>query len=244
VQTIALSEVTYGGGGLAIEVATGTTLDFGVSELAGNGLFVLNEGATLATVHEGGIDSTIQTTGDVVLSNSANFIFNGTAAQVTNFLMPDTVNGLTIDNAAGVTLSKETLINGVLRLVAGEFDNTIPFALGPNGSISYEGGSLKYPLSVEDPLLPEIPTEFALLQNYPNPFNPSTTIRYDLPRETHVTLKIYDIMGHLVAELVNEKHEAGAYELVWNANGVASGVYFYQITAGDFTSVRKLILMK
>jgi hypothetical protein len=83
-----------------------------------------------------------------------------------------------------------------------------------------------------------------LMQNYPNPFNPSTTIRYDLPKETYVTLKIYDILGHLVAELVNEKHDAGAYEIVWNANGVASGVYFYRISAGDFTSVRKLILMK
>jgi hypothetical protein len=243
VQTIELSDVNYGGGGLAIEVAGGATLDFGMSELGGNGLFMLDDGASLATTHEGGIDSTIQTTGKVALSNSASFIFNGSAAQVTNFLMPDTLNGLTIDNAAGVALSQETLINGVLRLVAGVFDNTIPFKLGPNGKISFEGGNLKVPTSVEQ-LSEAIPTEFALMQNYPNPFNASTTIRYDIPEEINVSLKIYDIMGHEVAELVNEKHTAGAYQINWNADGIASGVYFYRIMAGNFTSVRKFILMK
>ena len=157
--------------------------------------------------------------------------------------MPMTVNGLAINNEASVELSQETTINGVLRLMAGVFNNTIPFTLGPDGSISYEGGSLLVPTSVKEKTS-EIPTEFALMQNYPNPFNPSTTIRYDLPKATHVTLKIYDIMGQQVAELVSQKHNAGVYEIVWNAKGIASSVYFYHITAGDFTSVRKLILMK
>jgi hypothetical protein len=106
-----------------------------------------------------------------------------------------------------------------------------------------QGGSLKIPTSVEQ-LSEILPTEFALMQNYPNPFNPSTTIRYDVPKETNVTLKIYDIMGREVAELVNQRHDAGAYQIAWNANGMTSGVYFYRISAGDFTSVRKLILMK
>jgi hypothetical protein len=158
--------------------------------------------------------------------------------------MPATVNGLAIDNAAGVALSQATTINGVLRLMAGEFDNTIPFTLGPNGSISFEGGSLKIPTAV-DAQLPKTPTEFALFQNYPNPFNPSTAIRYHVPKRTQVTLKIYDTMGHEVAELMNGKqHEPGAYDIVWDARGLTSGVYFYRISAGDFTSVRKLILMK
>jgi hypothetical protein len=243
VQSLDLSEVTYGGGGLAIEIATGTTLDFGMSKLGGNGLFVLNEGATLATAHEGGIAGAVQSTGTVTFNEGANYIFNGATAQAISSLMPATVNGLAIDNEAGVTLSQATMINGVLRLMAGVFDNTIPFTLGPNGSISYEGGSLKVPTSVEQS--PEnLPTEFALMQNYPNPFNASTTIRYDVPKEINVTVKVYDLMGHEVAELVNEKHNAGAYQVIWNANGIASGVYFYQISAGDFTSVRKFILMK
>ena len=242
VQTLDLSSATYGGGGLAIEVAGGTTLDFGVSELGGNGLFTLNEDATLATAHANGIAGAVQTTGTVTLDEGANYIFNGTVAQVTSTLMPATVTDLTIENAAGVALSQATTINGVLRLVAGVFDNTATFTLGLNGSISFEGGSLQVPVSVEES--PEIPTEFALLQNYPNPFNPSTTIRYDVPERTHVTMKIYDVMGRQVAVLVDEEHNAGAHKIVWNAQGVASGLYYYRISAGDFTSVRKLILMK
>lgn len=243
VQTIVLSSVDYGGGGLAIEVASGTTLDFGLSELGGSGLFTLNADATLATANEGGVDSTIQSTGNVTLDEGANYTFNGTTAQVTGTLMPTTVNNLTIDNEAGVELSQITTINGVLRLVAGVFNNTIPFTLGVNGSISFEGGSLLIPVSVSE-TPSEIPTEFALLQNYPNPFNPSTTIRYDVPERADVTLKIYDVMGREVAELINDKKDPGAYEIVWDARGFASGVYFYRISAGDFTSVRKLVLMK
>lgn len=242
VQTIELTDVTFGGGGLAIEVSDSTTLDFGSSELGGNGLFVLNPGATLATANEGGIDSTLQTTGGVTLDPGANYTFNGTSAQVTGTLLPTTVNNLTIDNAAGVALSQETTINGVLRLVSGVFDNTIEFTLGDNGTISEEGGSLLSPVSVEQ--LTGIPTVFALFQNYPNPFNPSTTVRYDVPEATQVTLKIYDVKGRELAELVNRRHEAGAYEVTWDARGFASGVYYYRISAGDFTSVRKLVLMK
>jgi hypothetical protein len=243
VQTLSLSSVTYGGGGLAIEVVDSTTLDFGTSELGGNGLFLLNENATLATAHTGGVAGAVQSTGNVTFNAGANYIFNGTAAQVTSARMPATVNGLAINNAAGVVLSQATTINGVLRLMAGEFDNTIPFTLGPNGSISFEGGRLKFMTAVDEQVS-EIPTEFALFQNYPNPFNPSTTIRYHLPKRTHVTLKIHDVMGREVAELVNGEHEAGAYDIVWNAQGLTSGVYYYRISTDDFISVQKLVLMK
>ena len=242
-QTITLSGMSYGGGGLPIEVAGGTTLDFGVSQLGGNGLFMLDAGAALATANEGGIDSTIQSSGDLTFSEDASYIFNGTTAQVTGFLMPDTLNDLTIDNAAGVTLSQETLINGVLHLVAGLFDNTIPFTLGPNGSISYEGGTLLIPVGIEDQS-PEIPRVFALFQNYPNPFNPSTTIQYHVPKTAAVTVTVYDVLGREVAELVNGRHAAGAYTVTWNARNYGSGVYYYRMTAGDFVSVRKLVLIK
>jgi hypothetical protein len=157
--------------------------------------------------------------------------------------MPDTVMNLTIDDSMGVTLSQQTHINGVLRLVAGVFDNTIPFTLGPNASISYEGGSLLIPVSIEEPSS-EIPTVFALYQNYPNPFNPSTTIRYAVPRSSQVVVKIYDILGRQVAELVNDQRNAGEYSVIWDARNFASGIYYYRMTAGDFVSVKKLVLMK
>ena len=89
-----------------------------------------------------------------------------------------------------------------------------------------------------------IPAEFALGQNYPNPFNPSTTINYDLPSSNFVTLKIYDLVGKEVATLVNEKLDAGRYSATFNGANLASGMYFYKLAAGQFTFVRKMVLIK
>ena len=83
-----------------------------------------------------------------------------------------------------------------------------------------------------------------IYQNYPNPFNPTTTIKYDLPKESMVQLIIYNILGEKVAELVNTFQKPGSYNVEWNANKFASGVYIYWIKAGDFISARKLILLK
>ena len=88
------------------------------------------------------------------------------------------------------------------------------------------------------------PLNFSLSQNYPNPFNPSTKIKYDLPKESMVQLIIYNILGEKVAELVNTFQKAGSYNVEWNANKFASGVYIYRIKAGDFISSKKLVLLK
>ena len=85
---------------------------------------------------------------------------------------------------------------------------------------------------------------YKLAQNYPNPFNPSTTITFSVPKETHVTLRIYDILGREITTLVNEKLQAGSYSKVWNATGYSSGVYFYRIEAGEFTETKKINLLK
>lgn len=86
--------------------------------------------------------------------------------------------------------------------------------------------------------------EYDLAQNYPNPFNPSTTIRYQIPQDGIVTLKIYDILGSEVATLVNEQKVAGRYEVNFNASSLASGVYIYKIQAGTFINSKKMILLK
>ncbi len=88
------------------------------------------------------------------------------------------------------------------------------------------------------------PSNYSLLQNYPNPFNPTTTIKYSIPNENIVTLKVYDVMGREVKTLVNSKEQAGLHQINFDAGNLASGVYYYRITAGNFTSVKKLILMK
>ncbi len=96
----------------------------------------------------------------------------------------------------------------------------------------------------------EIPKQFALHQNYPNPFNPSTTIRYDVPASAHVTLQIYDLLGRVVATLVDEQQSPGQYTVRWDPSGLSGGTYFYRIDAqnrdgsGKFSFVKKLLYIK
>jgi subtilisin-like proprotein convertase family protein len=90
----------------------------------------------------------------------------------------------------------------------------------------------------------EIPKVFKLIQNYPNPFNPSTKIAYHLPKATYVSLKVFDASGRTVKELENGRKDAGIYEYEWNASDLSSGVYFYKLTAGDFTDTKRMILVK
>ncbi len=90
----------------------------------------------------------------------------------------------------------------------------------------------------------EQPNEYVLYQNYPNPFNPSTNIQYAISSKQFVTLKVYDILGNELATLINEVKPAGTYEVTWNAVNLPSGVYFYQLKAGNFTATKKLLLLK
>jgi hypothetical protein len=90
----------------------------------------------------------------------------------------------------------------------------------------------------------ELPTEFDLYQNYPNPFNPVTSIKYAVPQTSLVSIKVYDLTGQEVGSLVNEVKEAGIYEIKLDAQNLASGVYLYRMIAGDFTSVKKLNVLK
>ncbi len=94
-----------------------------------------------------------------------------------------------------------------------------------------------------------LPKEFALSQNYPNPFNPSTRIKYDVPVQSQVTLNIYDALGGLVRSLVSEAKEPGRYTITWNGRNnynqpVSSGFYIYRITAGNFSAVRKMLMLR
>jgi hypothetical protein len=90
----------------------------------------------------------------------------------------------------------------------------------------------------------QLPSAFNLSQNYPNPFNPTTTINYSVPISSFVTIKVYDVLGREIETLVNEEKTAGNYSVLFNAGKLSSGVYFYQLKAGDYTSVKKMILLK
>ncbi|HOI30269.1 MAG TPA: two-component regulator propeller domain-containing protein [Melioribacteraceae bacterium] len=95
-----------------------------------------------------------------------------------------------------------------------------------------------------------IPSEFSLLQNYPNPFNPETTIRYSIPSGDNgslnqkILLKVYDLLGSEVATLVDEYKPAGTYNVTFNAAELSSGVYFYKLSTGNYSSIKKMILIK
>jgi photosystem II stability/assembly factor-like uncharacterized protein len=127
------------------------------------------------------------------------------------------------------------------------------WAVGDSGVI------LRYdhPTSVNNSIPNVLPTIIQLSDAYPNPFNPSTKIKYTIPNppvssplvkgrteEGFVTLKVYDVLGNEIATLVNEEKPAGTYELTWNAVNLPSGVYFYQLKAGDFVETKKMVFLK
>jgi hypothetical protein len=129
-------------------------------------------------------------------------------------------------------------------------------ALAICGSYLYAGGDgsgvWRRPLSemitgIEDEQN-SLPESFSLEQNFPNPFNPSTVIRYQLPLSSNVTLKVFDVLGNEVATLVNEYKSTGRYEVEFNTSSInrqtSSGIYFYQLKAGDYIQTKKMILMK
>ncbi len=89
-----------------------------------------------------------------------------------------------------------------------------------------------------------LPAEYSLAQNYPNPFNPATTIKYQLPEASHVTLKIFNVMGELVQILIDEEKPAGYHRVEFDAGRLSSGIYFYRINAGSYKDVKKMILAK
>jgi hypothetical protein len=103
-------------------------------------------------------------------------------------------------------------------------------------------GKYEYSKSVEVTLA--APKEFKLMQNHPNPFNPATTIVYSIPQAGNVSLKIYDIIGNEIAELVNEKQAEGSYEVSFNASNFPSGMYLYKLETSTFSAVKKMLLVK
>ena len=103
-------------------------------------------------------------------------------------------------------------------------------------------------VSVDEPA-DNFPREFVLYSNYPNPFNPTTTLRYDLPEDSHVSIMIFDLMGREIRTLINKQQSAGIKSIMWDGTNdlgqpLSAGMYLYRISAGDFHSVKKMVLLK
>ncbi|RPI12622.1 MAG: T9SS C-terminal target domain-containing protein [Ignavibacteriae bacterium] len=120
----------------------------------------------------------------------------------------------------------------------------------PNVQTSFNtGGIYQSPVMTSIQKINNVVSEYSLLQNYPNPFNPSTIINYKLSNTGHVKLSIFNILGKEVEVLINEKQNSGSYEILWNASGLPSGIYFYRITvlsenSGSYIETKKMILAK
>ncbi|HVO72665.1 MAG TPA: family 43 glycosylhydrolase [Ignavibacteriaceae bacterium] len=436
---------------LPIEVDSGSTLNFGTSELKGSGIFILDAGAAFGSGHPDGINGNLKNTGTKTLSIKAGYSFNGTVAQITGSMMPDEVQNLTMDNSAGITLSKSLTVNGIMEIKKAGFsvgtysltygqgaglkysgtaafttsDNEFPASNGPEnvfimnpsssgitlhasrtitgklflsgkfrlednnftaaeadkegssafivtsgsgsftllnigaaetlfpiGTTSYapvwvtnngaadnitirvesdnntlpEGGrvrakwimtegtigggnyTLKFgwaaqledskfrqnrlanagifllasdtaeagtggyttqfdtipysvsrggitslgtfgvgkfgEISVDVNQMKKLPTEFRLSQNYPNPFNPTTQINYSVPKSSFITLKVYNVLGEEVRTLFEGFKQRGNYRAIFDAKGLSSGIYIYQMRSENFVDTKKTILLK
>jgi hypothetical protein len=143
--------------------------------------------------------------------------------------------------------SAYTLNNGATWTTVDNFLHGRAAFVSPAVGWSWGGANVIYkwsgiPLPVEH--TNEVVQSFHLEQNYPNPFNPSTIIKYQIPRDGLVTLMIYDVLGKEVKTLVNEYRGIGRYEVKFDASGLASGLYIYQLKANDFISSKKMLLLK
>jgi hypothetical protein len=150
----------------------------------------------------------------------------------------------------GTTWQEDSYFSG---LTDGDIESvaTVDFNAGialVKNSTSDGGASTKMFIVSSDPLAVDdnekSATYYSLKQNYPNPFNPTTKINYSVPEYGLVTIKVYDLLGKEIATLINEEKNAGNYEINFNGIGLPSGIYFYKLSAGNFSETKKLVLMK
>jgi len=129
----------------------------------------------------------------------------------------------------------------VANSVLNTTDNSISFSSNIVGNFFIITGDNPTSIEPENNLVVK---GFSLLQNYPNPFNPSTIIRFSVPEKSEVKLNVYNLLGEIVAELANSSYEKGSYKINFNADGLASGVYIYQLQTNSFTIAKKMQLLK
>ncbi len=110
-----------------------------------------------------------------------------------------------------------------------------------SNTLSFSTADHLTPVKKEDTIQP---MDFEIKQNFPNPFNPTTSISFSLPKNMHVLLRIFDVLGREVATLENEVKNVGRYTVEWNASSVSSGIYFYKFEAGSYVSVKRMVLLK
>lgn len=194
-----------------------------------------NIGALNAAEHESAL----------IVLNNVRFVPTGSNPVPANF--PTNAQNMTIEDSEGRTAVFRTAFTEAdymgqavpteafnLTALVGNFNGTLQLTPRNLGDFNFDVSNERFDGAYE----------FRLSQNYPNPFNPSTTIRYSVAEMSNVRLTVYDILGRVVATLVNDVHAPGIYNVNFDASRLASGTYIYRIEAGDFMSTRKMLLIK
>ncbi len=146
----------------------------------------------------------------------------------------------TTDGGESLIFQRSSTANPLVS--ASIIDETQIWVVGKYGTILITtNGGVSF---VEEEEIDDIPTNYNLSQNYPNPFNPITTIKYQIPELSFVTLKVFDVLGSEVVILVSEEKPTGNYEIELNASSLSSGIYFYRLQAGSFIETRKMVLLR
>jgi photosystem II stability/assembly factor-like uncharacterized protein len=234
-QTTGFIIRTTDGGSMWAQLNTGTVPLLNGIEIvdSANGFVVGDDGFIMATT-DGGTSWTAQTSGTTDTLQDVSFVYPN-YGWVCGFsgTIRSTVNGGTL--WTGETSGTTQNLNGICA-----FDTNAVWAVGDGGTILHRDNIA----TGVHHLSGNVPQGFALLQNYPNPFNPSTVNSWQSPVGSWQTLKVYDALGREVATLVNEYKPAGKYKVEFNGSNLPSGVYLYKLTAGNFTAVKKLMLLK
>ena len=151
-----------------------------------------------------------------------------------------------------INTDKDLTLSYTVNIYAGDYmewtlttESGDEYILTGTDEIALDQGTTRMTLT-KRAIIPEV---YALHQNYPNPFNPVTTLKYDLPKDNHVSLTIYDLNGREINRIVNTIQSAGHKSIQWNATDnfgkpVSAGVYLYQIRAGEFVQTKKMVLLK
>jgi photosystem II stability/assembly factor-like uncharacterized protein len=172
------------------------------------------------------------------------WVYGEASTAPTPFMITSTDSGQTWQQQTLPDLSGE----GIGALTAAVFGDSVRVWAATIKPVTYDSGGqiLTYAdiISSVNERSTTITSDYRLEQNYPNPFNPITTIEFDLPKSSEVSLKIFNILGEEVTTLVSDRLSAGSYSYEWDASNLASGVYLYRLQAGDYIQTRKMVLMR
>lgn len=187
------------------------------------------------------------------ISNRLKIVFNGSSVQNISgngiILIPSNLNRFELNN----TISLERELSVSCPVIVNRYEiltNGFNFTYNPEFGNPFTGSkSMNSANSPAENILvsginSNIPSEYSISQNYPNPFNPETKIDFSLPADSKVEIKVFDITGKLVSELLNGNYPAGSHTIKFSGSGLSSGIYFYTITAGSFNKTHKMILNK